>query len=396
MINSDSNIIKKSYVQPLQDNKTALSEGPSSENEVIIKILNSINVLDKMNDVLASTDPPDAKKSKLIKMNHTLFKPAMGIERFQHADWKSFISTQKLSLSRILDIKKSEDVGGHGGNLMIKVSLTESRDDFELSSKTHYLFLKPYDEIEHRNYQIIKEQAPEVSEFMPQIYGDVMIDATRYLVMQNTRFDSAGRPLNQLADIKIAGKIPNNPDFNPIADQNEIKTTRGSEKNYIDYMQMKFGAESAPDYMLSVGPKLFRIFQFRSSESNLLEKLDNISVDHLKFFREKLEKLSAAIEQSPIAFIGASVILIREYSGEIRPLLIDPAHIQVHPGKKSEVENQFKDPEITKRIYFGEEQGYSQRKESNKIGLKALKTTVITELAKNATDDILAQQKLAA
>ena len=269
------------------------------------------------------------------------------------------------------EIASSQDLGGHRKNLLATVTLS--------TGQTHHLFLKPRDETEARNYAIIQKLAPKVAQFMPRVYGEVRIGDQSYLVLANTRMDANGSPLKQLADTKLAGKISRS-DFNPIADQEEMRTTRGEEKGWFDYTQMQIGAASAPHYMSATGAKLFRIFNYHTSEGMLLDALEGIDSKNLQRLKSSIKDMYKALAESPIALIGASVIFVKQSDGTITPLLIDPAHMQVDPTKREEMGAFLPDRELSK-VYFGKEKTYEERKASNAVALAALTATITAKQA---------------
>ncbi|MDP1608107.1 MAG: hypothetical protein Q8L98_02195 [Chlamydiales bacterium] len=263
------------------------------------------------------------------------------------------------------------NLGGHAGMCKGEIVLD--------GGKGVYLFLKPKDEVECRNYQIIERLAPDVAKWMPRFYGEVSVGGVPYLVLENTRLDSEGNDVKQLADIKLAGKLKGHPRFNPIADQLEWKITRGKEKNPIDYQQMKWGAEMAPDYMCPPEcPRSQRLLHYGESEQTLKQAvMGNILDDYanpeeaLERLERDLEGLQQAMEKASIAFIGASIILMREENG-IRPILIDPAHIQVDAEKRDELLDL--NPE---KIYFSDTGNrYGLYKQSNEIAMRSLISAV--------------------
>lgn len=337
----------------------------------VIKFFDSLNILNEMKTIFSSGFDKVKENKSLLELNDKLIQPAPNPQNFDHSDWGNFIATLDTALKHSLGIQQSQDLGGHGGNLLVDAVLTHG--------EICHLFLKPYDEVEGRNYEIIKRHAPEVAKFMPHVYGAVTIEGKKYLVMENTRIDNKGNKLKQLVDAKIAGKLPSRPDFNPIADQNEIKTTRGYEKGYLDYAQMKLGADWSPDYMVYTGYKMFRIANFSSSEKNLIDSLAGVKLKELKELVLQLDQIKQAVEESPIAFIGASVIFVMDPQGKVKPIVIDPAHIQVDPDAKSRVENSFNEESDRSHIYFGNSQDYKDRKISNQTGFNALINTVIKQ-----------------
>lgn len=262
------------------------------------------------------------------------------------------------------------NLGGHAGMCKGNITLDDGKDV--------YLFLKPKDEVECRNYQIIERLAPDVAKWMPRFYGEVKVGGVSYLVLENTRLDSEGQEIQQFTDIKLAGK-PNQhcPNFNPIADQDEWDTTRGETKSLLDFEQMKLGAEVSPGYMIAHGPRELRLFHYEKSEENLRKAfmfhiLDYTSSETVLNQLEKdLRDLQEAMRKSPIGFIGASIILVKE-KGRIRPILIDPAHIQVNIEQKEALSDL-----APEKIYFGDaDNNYRLYKESNENAMESVITAI--------------------
>jgi hypothetical protein len=193
--------------------------------------------------------------------------------------------------------------------------------------------------------------------------------------MENTRKGENEGHFEQLADIKLAGKISGKEDFNPIADQAEMLTTRVEEKNVLDYDQMKLGAEMSPDYMLAVGNKMFRLFRYNESEKNLFDALAGVDPINLKKLSDDLSNIEKLLHTSPVALIGASIILIKQPDGSIKPLLIDPAHLQVNADKREEVNLILQSNEKDK-VYYGTSEMFNDRKTSNLTGVRALTVSV--------------------
>jgi hypothetical protein len=244
------------------------------------------------------------------------------------------------------------------------------------NGETHHLFLKPLDETEARNYEIIKALDPALAQFMPEIYGKADIRGKRYLVMENTRMDGDGNALVQLADIKLAGLLETK-DFNPIANQAEMRNTRGKNKNWFDYLQMKWGANQSPHFMIPKGPKLLRLFNYSHSEESLQQSLDNVNLSQLRKLQETLMQLYITLKSSPLAFAGLSIILVEQKNGQIRPLFIDPAHMQVQPTimQQQALASRFTTDNLAK-IFFGSEADYQDYKSSNNIAMLSIISSI--------------------
>jgi hypothetical protein len=188
------------------------------------------------------------------------------------------------------------------------------------------LFLKPKDAVEFRNYQVISRLAPALQASMPKIYGEIEISGKPYVVMENVRFGSEGEALEQLVDIKLAGKLEAK-DFSPIVSQEEMVATRGRKKNFADAAQMKLTASLSPDYMIAYGK--FRAVNYPKSEQTLMSTLESTKIEHILHLIRKLTEMQTCMVELPIGLIGSSIILVRQQDGSIKPLLIDPAHMAV-------------------------------------------------------------------
>lgn len=305
------------------------------------------------------------------------------IAELPEGEMKSELAAEKRDLGNLKQVVDkhlkgfglgaSQDLGGHGGTKLVTVNE---------GGQKHELFLKPKDEVELRNYKIINQLDPNLSKFMPRVYGEIRIDNKEYLVMENTRKSQEGHGLKQLADIKLSGKIDGKSEFNPIYDKNETVTTRGKEKGRLNAWQMGKGAALAPDgFMVAHGPKIARLFNYRNSSENLRKSLQNASSDNLLKLGKSLKEIQDVLDKSPIALIGASIILVEQEDQSIKALLIDPAHIQVDESKRQDVESNLSSEEHAK-VYYGkpevEEDRFSDQKQSNINALKGL-VGVITE-----------------
>lgn len=283
-------------------------------------------------------------------------------------DFSTFSENKKITLTHENEklLGASQDQGGHGGTL---------KGPLEINGKTEQVFLKPFDGVEAKNYELIQEHAPDLAKFMPQVHGLATdTKGSKFLIMENTRLalDEQGQPkaLEQYGDIKIAGKIPGLD--NLICDQSEMQTTRGKSKGFLDYTQMKKGAEQAPGFMFYKDSaflgKAGRLLNFKNSESNLHEKLMTAKPDKevLGKLITELRSLKLALEKSPIALIGGSIIIVEDGNGGLKPKLIDPAHVQYNPELKDKIEGD------QTHLYFGDEKTFENRKLSNIQGLNNL------------------------
>lgn len=330
------------------------------------KLVASLNLLFKMQDLLSlpysKWDENKKTFNSLLaqlpqEMQEQISKYGLTLASSQ-SDWKKLVVA-------LLGFEKSVDLGGHGGNICIKM---------KMDNQNHYLFLKKFDETEARNYQVIKALSPKLLDYMPKVYGEATLGTQKFLIMENTRVDDHGNSLKQLLDIKLAGKVEGLE--NPIANQEEMVATRGTEKNILDYEQMKIGAEFSPDYMIaSKGLRAFRVFNYSKSKEALIHALQNEPLEKKELLLNELKKLKRALEDSPVAFIGASIILIKQSDGSIKPLLIDPAHMQVDPKER---DSYFYVLRGVKNIYYGTDKKYNLQRISNFRALNSFITHITT------------------
>lgn len=256
-----------------------------------------------------------------------------------------------------IDIKQDKDapkdLGGHGGTV-----------------KGNYngkpVFGKPMDPVEYLNYQTIRDHASDLADYFPGIEGRTKRnDGKEFMVMENLRMDENGNEVIQLADIKIAGHVEGLD--NPIYDPGETRHTRGKVKNRANAWQMEYGAKSSPGYMIAEDSKFFgkagRLRNYARSEELLKRSLSNHSKEQINGLIDDLKKIKKAMKKSPIAFIGASIIFLKNTEGKLIPKLIDPAHIQVDPRRTD-----IKDT----RLYRGDHDKYKLQKQSNEVGIQAL------------------------
>ena len=332
--------------------------------QIVLEQLNSVKVLKEIQQIASESGPMTRTRINLLRS--LLAKVPASMQPANALLPNQYRAFAEDHLNR-MGITASQDLGGHGGTFLAKITLADGT--------VHSLFLKPKDDIEYQNYQLIKHLSPDLLEFMPKVYGEVQIEGQKYIVMENTRSGSDGTTLQQLADVKLAGKLRNVPDFNPIADQNEMVVTRGKEKGYLDYKQQQIGAESAPGYMVAWGEKYLRMFNYVDSKENLLSTLEGTTPDQLNGLYNSLRLLSKTLIDSNIALIGASIILIKQQDGSIKPLLIDPAHMIVDPQQRNEVAQNTNIADANK-VYYGDNRKFAQWKLSNQTGAYALLQTI--------------------
>lgn len=261
-------------------------------------------------------------------------------------------------------IEVPNDLGGHGGTYKLK-----------LLSRQEYFFLKPYDSIEACNYKIISLIAEELLQFMPPYYGTVNFKGHKFIALQDICTGDNGVPLEALADVKLAGGLSFNPNFNPISSLEEISATRGNVKWMADYQLMKMSADSSPGFMISNGKWYFRLFNYLSSESQLLTILKNTSFEQLGKLQDSIYNMMTVLHNSHVALIGASIILVKQTSGDIKPILVDPAHIMVAKRLEDQLKGHFLETSAPK-IFFPEDDKYWEQKTSNFVSFDAILATV--------------------
>lgn len=281
-----------------------------------------------------------------------------------------FYSFDKINLPKIALTETQEkslgasiDQGGHGGTL---------KGALEIDGNSHEVFLKPFDGVEAKNYELIQKNSPDLAKFMPTVHGLATDTKGRqFLIMENTRVGSDQKELKQYGDIKIAGKVEGLKGKNLICDQEEMMATRGRAKGRGDYKQMEIGANKAPGFMFykdsSLLGKLGRIFNFKNSKSNLHDKLKEAKPTSqvIRNLVNDLSKLQSALSKSGVVLIGGSIIIVEDGKGGLKPKLIDPAHVQYDPSQKDKFGN-------SEGIYYGGADVFKDRRESNKIGITNL------------------------
>ena len=216
-------------------------------------------------------------------------------------------------------LEDSTDLGGHGNTKFVDLTIPGH-------AQSSPIFLKPFDLIEARNYQkLIKIKSP-LLKHMPKIYGEITREGTKYLVMENLKPGA----ITQLADIKLAGKLDDDANFNPIACKGELKAT-GKHKSSFSYNQMKLGANSAPHYMIAENMRLLkekgRLFNYRNSRSYLNQALQEAKPEEIERLKEQIVELLEYIKSSEVAFIGVSLALLKNERDQLSFKMIDPAHV---------------------------------------------------------------------
>jgi hypothetical protein len=260
------------------------------------------------------------------------------------------------------DFEKSIDQGGHGGAIKIKKPIGGK-----------YLFLKPEgkDGTEARNYQLIGMEK-EVARWMPQVFGELKIRGKSYLVMENLLKTAKGKKLSQLVDIKLAGKVKGL--YNPILCNKEIKLTRGKEKSIFTKIWMLIVALLSPGYLITKGG--FRLWEYIRSESILKKSLSQVPKHHLRKLSNDLWLMECNLKKGPFAFIGASVVLIHQRNGGVKPVLLDPAHVQYSKKLKGRITERKGDKIFYECNAKNGLNQYGLYKKSNAVALRAIRKVV--------------------
>ena len=348
-------------------------EGVSKQIEICEKYLMDLTISRETQDLLI-----------INEINKLLLRPNSRppIERLN--ELKAQLSTQKRELltppchewPKIINdhfdlraqVKASEDLGGHGGTIRVRLTIDE---------KTIYLFLKPEDPTEARNYKILQHLTPDFAKLLPSVHGRVEVNGIRYLVMENTCIDREGQALKPIADIKLAGIPPEAPkNYNPIANQNEYETTRDRRKNSFDYKYMGWTARQARGLLRACDKGLGRWANYGSSERTLFEDFSKLDLSTLEQMLANSETFKEEFLKTPVAFIGLSLFPLISQDGRAAFLKgIDPAHMQISPRMKPEVDLLFEHSEEDKtHVFYGTESEYSLQRESNLIALNSLST----------------------
>lgn len=237
--------------------------------------------------------------------------------------------------------------GGHGNFFIATV---------KVGNTNHNLFLKPLDETENTNLKFLHEKATEdLKKFIPHLYGTVEITVKvdginrnmKYMVLENFR----NADNKELVDAKLSA--------GDIAKQEEVKLTRGKGKTFITFYYQKLAQMTSPGFMISnkeVHRKLRFLF-YSMSEKTLAKALVSDpknaakSQENLKNLQKELETLRDALKESPMAFIGASVMIYQDKEGAYTVKLIDPAHGQADPRKLIDSAHGQADPRIGGKLH---------------------------------------------
>lgn len=263
------------------------------------------------------------------------------------------------------DLQKSKDQGGHGGAIKIVPAVQDQ-----------FLFLKPKmaDGAEARNYEVIKTNSA-LARWMPSVHGEVTVDNRPFLVMENIRKSKNGADLTQLVDIKLSKQLDGL--MNPIVSDAEMVHTRGKKKPLLTRLWMAFVSTIAPGYLITNGG--IRLFDYILSKRILRKSLANISKEHLGKLIADLRSMKSDMEKSGIAFIGASVVLVHQDDGSVKPILIDPAHIQCSRALAPQIKKALGQPEAAKVFYEGADNDYALFRKSNAGAIDAIIATIEAE-----------------
>ena len=277
-----------------------------------------------------------------------------------------------LAAVKNADLQKIGGEGGHGG--FMKGTVT-------VDGQERSVFLKPLDKAESSNYAFLQKNASsKLQEFMPRVYGKVDRDGKEFLVMQDLY--SGGR--KQIADVKLSK--------GGIVSQDEMQATRGKPKKLTTWLRMTLEPKLSPGFMVAQGAKWQRTFLYFRSDSALKEKLGaGVDTKKLEKLSGKLGELEAAMEKSPMAFIGASLFIFKDKNGDYSVHLGDPAHAQVKPGVNSEIQDLYHgasnsgDPVKDTQNKAAE---FSDRITANRDSIQAIRKTIDTKIAEEKTKQI--------
>jgi hypothetical protein len=260
---------------------------------------------------------------------------------------------------------QSRDQGGHGGTVKVEVPVQGA-----------YLFLKPKsnDATELRNYQVIQATDPDIARWMPTIHGEVERNGRPFLIMDNVLKSKENQKLRQLVDIKLAKQVDGL--HTPIMSDQEMLVTRGKKKSLLTRIWMRVVCTIGPGFLITNGG--VRLADYILSKRILKKSLADISTAHLHKLAADLAKMKEDLERGGIAFIGASIILVHQQDGSVRPILIDPAHIQCSQRLAGKVLETLGTEESTKVFY---EEGskhdtYRLFKQSNAQAIEAIIATL--------------------
>lgn len=89
--------------------------------------------------------------------------------------------------------------------------------------------------------------------------------------------------------------------------------------------------------MIAKGPPVLRFFYYGQSKKNMLKILEKFNPEQLKRLKTQVESLKKCCEQSSIAFIGASLVILQNEQKDPIVKLIDPAHIVVRDADRNRI-----------------------------------------------------------
>ncbi len=226
------------------------------------------------------------------------------------------------------------------------------------------------DDTEYQNYKALHVYQQHITRYMPQFFGETVVDKKRYMVLENL-LSNGTDSFTPLADIKLSGKVEG---IHPIASQDEMRVTRGALKGICDREWMRFCAKHSPHYMVVQGKGLQRFINYRNSEKILSGIINQLSEENKASLIKETKNILYALKTGDVALIGSSLLLIQNpLNGSVRPVLIDPAHVQYG--------NLLIDSQIiqdTSKL-FSEKmapQKYEKRRESNILSLSAIIETM--------------------
>lgn len=105
----------------------------------------------------------------------------------------------ELANGKVENFTPIKTSGGHGGFCTADVTV---------AGKTVHLFLKPFDPAEFNNFYFIQlccagQEEKSILKYMPRVYGEVTLNGTQYMVMQNLFLTDDNKSWKQVADLKM-------------------------------------------------------------------------------------------------------------------------------------------------------------------------------------------------
>lgn len=253
--------------------------------------------------------------------------------------------------SQTVELQKADAGGGKGGFRQVTI---------EIDGKKKKLFLKPIDTHEFSNIRFIHDECAKskdesILKYMPRVYGRF----GDYMVMEDLR-DAPNGEWQQKADLKIS--------LGSQSDPEELEATN-RPKGLLEKGLMQFQDNNASLFLALDRSKLQRTRNaIAGSEQIFKNLLLDLSPEVLPKLLDQFKELEKLLDNSPVAFIGASIFVFVSPDGkDIKIRLADPAHCIARPLAATEDRN----------IFFSRNpQSFQDRLNHNKHAIKAMAAVV--------------------